>query len=163
MNDIMEEFEKKESSVIKLLDAKGINYRLLYHNRSVFTCEEAAKERGVLLSEMIKCILLVDKDENYFLACVPSDKKVYPQKVRELMNCKRLSFASKEEIEEVLGYTMGAIPPLLLKNDVPIIFDNEIINKERVNICTGNPKAGLELNSKDLIGLINPKFGDITK
>lgn len=64
---MIDEFENRESRVIKLLNEKGINYRLLFHNRSVFTCEEAAKERGVLLSEMIKCILLVDNDGNYFL------------------------------------------------------------------------------------------------
>ena len=58
---------------------------------------------------------------------------------------------------------MGAVPPLLLKTDVPVIFDNEIMNKEKVNICTGDPKAGLELNPVDLVDLINPRFGCITK
>ena len=37
------------------------------------------------------------------------------------------------------------------------------MKKDKVNISSGDPKAGLELNTKDLISLINPKFGDITK
>ncbi len=149
--------------VTGLLDTGGINYRLLPHKKEVFTCETAAEERGVPLDEMVKSILLVDTKKNYFLACATSEKRIDTKKVKELLNCKKLSFASEKEIEEILGYTMGAIPPLLLKTNIPVVFDNEIINKEKVNICTGDPKAGLELNPVDLINLVNPKFGDITK
>ena len=152
-----------ETRATKLLDAKGINYRLLPHNKPAFTCETAAKERGVPLDEMVKCILLVDKDKNYFLACMTSEKRVDTKKLRELVNSKRLSFSSEKEIEEILGYKMGAIPPLSLKTDIPIIFDNGIKKKEKVNICTGDPKAGLELNPMDLIRVVNPKFGNISK
>lgn len=152
-----------ETKITQLLDSKGIKYRLLPHKKPVFTCEDAAKERNVPLDEMIKCILLVDKKKNYFLACMTSDKMVDTQKVRDMMNCQRLSFASEQEIENVLGYKIGAIPPLLLKTEVPILFDNSIMKKNKVNISSGESKAGLELNPRDLISLIKPRFGNITK
>jgi len=34
---------------------------------------------------------------------------------------------------------MGAIPPLLLKTEVPIIFDNGIMKKDKVNIQFWRP------------------------
>ena len=152
-----------ETKITQLLDSKGIKYKLLPHERPVFTCEDAAKERNVPLNEMIKCILLFDKKKHYFLACISADKMIDTQKVRDMMNCSRLSFASEQEIEEILGYKMGAIPPLLLKTEIPIIFDNGIMRKESVNISSGDPKAGLELNPGHLIPLIKPRFGDIVK
>lgn len=152
-----------ETKITQLLDSKEIKYKLLPHEKPVFTCEDAARERKVPLDEMIKCILLVDKKQKYFLACLTSDKRVEPQKVREIMGCSRLSFATEPEIEDILGYKMGAIPPLLLKTQVPIIFDNEIMKKEKVNISSGDPKAGLELSPKDLVSLINPRLGEISK
>lgn len=152
-----------ETKVTRLLDSKGIEYRLLPHEKSVFTCEDAAKERDVPLGEMIKCILLVDKKKNYFLVCITADKMVDTEKVREKVNCKRLSFASAQEIEKILGYKMGVISPLLLKTKVPILFDNAIMKREKVNISSGNPKAGLELNPRILISLIKPKFGNFSK
>jgi len=85
------------------------------------------------------------------------------KKIRKVMNCKRLSFASDQEIEKILGYKKGAIPPLLLKTKIPILFDNEIMRKEKVNISSGDPRAGLELDPKDLVLLIKPKFGDFSK
>ena len=152
-----------ETKITQLLDSKGIKYRLLPHQKSVFTCEDAAKERNVPLDEMIKYILLIDKKKKYFLTCMTSEKMVDTQKVRGIMNCSRLSFASEQEIEEILGYKMGAIPPLLLKTEVPIIFDNGIMKKDKVNISSGDPKAGIELNTKNLINLINPIFEDIIR
>lgn len=150
-----------ETKITKLLDSKGIKYKLLPHEKPVFTCEDAAKERNVPLNEMVKCILLVDKDKKYFLACIISEKRVDTQKIREIMGCSRLSFASEQQIEEILGYRIGAIPPLLLKTEIPIIFDNGIIKKDEINISSGDPKEGLELSSKDLIKLVKPIFGNI--
>lgn len=152
-----------QTKITQLLDSKNIQYKLLPHENPVFTCEEAAKERGVVLNEMVKCILLRDKKKKYFLACLLSDKRLNPQKVRDIMGCARLSFASKEEITEVLGYELGAIPPLLLKTDVSVVFDNAIMKKEKVNISSGDPKAGIELKSSDLVLLIKPRFGNISE
>jgi prolyl-tRNA editing enzyme YbaK/EbsC (Cys-tRNA(Pro) deacylase) len=152
-----------KTNITKLLDSKGIAYRPLPHKKPVFTCEDAVRERGVPLGEMIKCILLVDKKKSYFLVCMTAEKMVDTKAVREALGCSRLSFASEKEIEDVLGCKLGAIPPLLPKTNIPILFDSSIATKESVNISSGDPKAGLELSSKDLIGLVKPKFGDFSR
>ena len=151
------------TKITELLESKKIAFKLLPCSKPVFTCEEAAQQRGISINEMIKCILLVDKDKKYFLACLQGNKQLDSNKVREIVNCKRLSFSSKEEIQEILGYTMGAVPPLLLKNQIPIIFDTEIKSLNNCNICAGIPDAGLELKASDLISLVNPLFGNIGK
>src|SRR3989344_2076920 len=97
-----------KTKITEFLDKKNIKYKVLNHSKEVYTCEEAAKERNVPLDEMVKCILLKSKDKFYFLACLLADKQIEPNKVREILNSKRLSFASKEEIKE-LGYEMGAV------------------------------------------------------
>ncbi|RLJ07536.1 MAG: hypothetical protein DRP12_02025, partial [Candidatus Aenigmatarchaeota archaeon] len=111
-----------ENKIVQLLESKRIRYRLLSHKKPVFTCEDAAKERNVPLNEMIKCVLLVDKKKNYFLVCLTADRMIDTKKIRKVMNCKILSFASDQEIEKILGYKKGAIPPLLLKTKIPILF-----------------------------------------
>jgi prolyl-tRNA editing enzyme YbaK/EbsC (Cys-tRNA(Pro) deacylase) len=152
-----------DTPITKFLDSKGIPYRFLPHKKPAFTCEDAAKERGVPLGEMVKCILLVDKKKSPFLVCMASNKMIDTKAVRAFLGCLRLSFASKEETGELLGYEVGAIPPLLLKTDIPILFDNSIAKKEKVNISSGIPEAGVELSLQDLIFLANPKFGDFSK
>lgn len=152
-----------KTKVTELLDSKGIKYRLLPHDKEVFTCGEAARIRGVVLDEMVKCIMLVDKDGKHVLACLLADKKLDPSRAREIAGTQRLSFATKEQIKEVLGYTMGAVPPFVFEADVKVVFDNEISKKEKVNISSGDPGCGIELSSKELIALVKPKIGRIAK
>lgn len=152
-----------KTKVTELLDSKGIKYKLLPHDKEVFTCEDAAKARGGNIDEMIKCIMLVDKSGKYVLACIFATGKVDLTKVKEIAGTRRLSFATKDQIQEVLGFVMGAVPPFVFDADVIVVFDNEITRKEKVNISSGDPKCGLELSPKDLFVLVKPKIGKISK
>lgn len=150
-----------QTKITQLLDSKNTSYKLLPHSKAVFTCDEAAKVRGVKIEEMIKVMVVKDKKNSFYVACLLAPYKLDTNKLRAVLNSSRLSFATKEEIQEVLGYTMGAIPPLLFKNPVPLIFDEGIKQTQHCNISSGNPEAGIELPIKDLIDLANPKFADI--
>lgn len=152
-----------KTKVTEFLDLKKINYKILPHDKEVFTCEDAAKVRGVVLEEMVKSMLLVDKDGKYVLACLLATDKVDTKKVTDMAGTKRLSFATKDEIKEVLGYIMGAVPPFVFDADVIVIFDEKIKDKEKVSISSGDPKSGMGLKSKDLIEMVKPKIGKIAK
>ena len=76
---------------------------------------------------------------------------------------KRIRFATEEELLSVTGFVQGAVVPIGIPGNIPVIFDVAIENLEKVNISSGNPMAGIELFAKDLIRLINPKFANIAK
>ena len=152
-----------DTPVTRLLTEKGLPYRLLPHDQPVFTVATAAAQRGVNAEEMVKSILLRDKDHRYVMACVTGDARLDPKAVRTFLNgdWKRLSFASAEEIYQVTGYVQGAVAPLCLPEDVPVIFDEAIARCKRVNISSGDPMAGLELDPQDLIRLAGSKLAPI--
>ncbi len=108
-------------------------------------------------------MLLRDKKGVYILACLPGDQQLDLKKVQGVAECKRLSFASPEQIEEVLGYRKGAIAPISLKQQPLTIFDKKLQEKFKVNISSGDHRAGLELNRKELIELIKPMIANIIK
>ena len=142
-----------KTKIIDILDAHKISYRLLRHSEPVFTVEEAAAQRGVSKAEMVKSILLRDKDEHYVMACVLGYARVNPKAVRTYVpnGWRRLSFATAEEILSVTGCVQGAVAPLGLPDSVPVIFDEAITQCQKVNISSGDPAAGLELSTQDLI------------
>ncbi len=142
-----------KTKITDILDAHKISYRLLQHSEPVFTVEEAAAQRDVSKDEMVKSILLRDKDEHYVMACVLGYARVNPKAVRTSVpkNWRRLSFATAEEILSVTGCVQGAVAPLGLPDSVPVIFDEAITRCQKVNISSGDPVAGLELNAQDLI------------
>jgi Cys-tRNA(Pro)/Cys-tRNA(Cys) deacylase len=141
--------------ITALLDSHNIPYRLLPHSEPVFTVEAAAAQRGVVKKEMVKSILLRDRDGRYVMACVTGDAHLDPKAVRAQLppETKRLSFASADEVEAVTGSVQGAVAPLCLTEGVPVIFDKGIALCARVNISSGDPMAGLELDPRDLIRL----------
>ena len=161
----MEQQHKVNTHVTKQLDAEGVTYRVLPHSEPVFTVEAAAKQRGVPEDEMIKSILLRDKDRRYVMACVTGSARLDPKTVRAHLpgRWKRLSFATAEEIEEVTGCVQGAVAPLGLPHNVPLIFDAGIARCKKVNISSGDPMAGLELDPKDLIRVSGAQIAPIAK
>ena len=154
-----------KTRITRLLDSQQIPYRLLPHSQPVFTVEAAAQQRGVVKEEMVKSILLRDKVGHYVMACVLGQARLDPKAVRTYMppGWKRLSFASSEEIQEVTGCVQGAVAPLALPEDVPVIFDEAIVLQRKVNISSGDPMAGLELDPQDLVRLAGGQLAPITK
>jgi prolyl-tRNA editing enzyme YbaK/EbsC (Cys-tRNA(Pro) deacylase) len=154
-----------KTKITELLDAHNTAYRLLPHSEPVFTVEAAARQRGVVKEEMVKSILLRDKDGHYAMACVLGQARVDPRAVLACMppDWWRLQFATKEEILAVTGCVQGAVTPLGLPETVPVIFDEAIARCPRVNISSGDPMAGLELDPNDLISLAKARLAPIAE
>jgi prolyl-tRNA editing enzyme YbaK/EbsC (Cys-tRNA(Pro) deacylase) len=154
------------TKITQLLDSHSIPYRVLPHSEPVFTVEMAAAQRGVVLEEMVKSILLRERKKHRFvMACVSGDSRLDPQAVRTHLPeaWKRLSFASEEEITAQTGYMKGSIAPLCLPDHIPVAFDDAIARCTKVNISSGDPMAGLELAASDLIYLSNAIIAPIAE
>jgi len=158
MNDL-------STKITRLLDAEDIPYTLLKHSEPVFTVETAAAQRGVIMEEMVKSILLREKSglRRYVMACVLGAMRLDYKAVRMHLggDWKRLTFARGEEIENVTGYVMGAVAPLGLPDDVPVVFDVAIIECVNVNISSGDPMAGIEMEPGDLVRLAGAQLASI--
>lgn len=154
-----------DTKVTRILEANDAPYRVLPHDEPVYTVDAAAAQRGVVREEMVKSLLLRDRKRRYVLACVTGDARVDPKAVRAHLpgDWKRLSFASAEEIARLTGYVQGAVTPLGLPGDVPVLFDEAIAACEKVNISSGDPLAGIELTSRDLIRLSNAQLAPIAE
>jgi len=153
--------------ITDLLNAHDVPYRLLPHTEAVFTVEAAARQRGVLLEEMVKSILLREAGQNgrYVMACVRGADRVAPKAVQAALGegWRRLHFASAEEILDVTSCVQGAVAPIGLPDTVPVIFDEAIRRLTRCNISSGDPLCGLELSAADLLGVAGGRLAPITE
>ena len=69
----------------------------------------------------------------------------------------RLSFASREEINAVTGYEFGSVAPFSLRDPIPLVLDEGISERQRVNISAGDPRLGLELERFELVRLLGER------
>jgi len=151
--------------ITDLLDAEGVAYRVLHHSEPVFTVEAAARQRGVVREEMVKSILLRDRNGRYVMACVMGDARLDPKAVRAHLpgGWKRLSFAAAEEILAVTGCVQGAVASLGLPEGALVIFDEAVASCKKVSISSGDPMAGLELDAEDLIKVARARLAPIAQ
>lgn len=154
-----------KTKITEYLDAHNVPYKVLRHAEPVYTVEKAAAQRGVILEEMVKSILLRDKKGHYVMACVRGDMRLNPKAVRAYVpdHWKRLSFASREQIRAVTGYIQGAVAPLCLPEDVPVVMDEALARCDKLNTSSGDPMAGLELATEDMLRLTNARLAPIAE
>lgn len=160
----MDDQRPPNTKATRLLEDHGIAYRILPHTRPVFTVEEAAAQRGVKAEEMVKSILLRESGgARHVMACVLGYDRLDYRAVRDVLpgEWRRLTFADNDEITSVTGYPKGAVNPLCLPENVPVIFDTAIAGCQQVNISSGDLLYGLELQAADLLRLTGAQLAPI--
>jgi Cys-tRNA(Pro) deacylase len=151
------------SHITQYLEAQQVAFRLLPHQTPATTIEDAAAQRGIRPEQMVKCIVLRDMSNRYAIACAPGNQSVDPKKVRALLNWRRMTCVSMEQVASLTGYQIGTVVPLLLRTPMEIIFDQQILNEPEVTISSGSNMAGVALNCSDLIDLCQPKIAAICR
>ncbi len=151
------------TSVTQWLDEQNIDYRVLKHSKATVTITDTARERGISEQQMVKTILLCDPAGQLFLACVPGDRQVSPQKVRERLQTRRLTCVSHDKLRSLTGFAPGTLVPIMWCKDIPVIFSRQLLNQPQLTISSGSPMAGLLLRSRDLLSLADPIVDDICR
>jgi len=153
-----------KTAITDFLDEQKVSYRVRYHSKPVFTSEEAARQRGVRLSQVVKTMLLADRDD-VLVAVIPSHRRLDVKKLKKISGRKNLQFMDKGVIELKTGLTVGAVAPIgPILGGIPIFVDPSVFEEEWLDISSGDPNAGLELQRDDLRKLLKEAtFVDIVK
>ena len=144
--------------ITQYLEAQQVTFRLLPHQTPATTIEDAAAQRGIRPEQMVKCIVLRDMSNRYAIACAPGNQSVDPKKVRALLNWRRMTCVSMEQVASLTGYQIGTVVPLLLRTRMEIIFDQQILNEPEVTISSSSNMAVVGLNCNDFLVVFQPKI-----
>ncbi|MBQ8882621.1 MAG: prolyl-tRNA synthetase associated domain-containing protein [Clostridia bacterium] len=109
-----------------------------------------------------------DKHKNYYLITVKGDKRVNLKQFRNQFNTRPLTFASADELMEIMSLIPGSVSPLGLLNDenrvVKFYIDDEFfLAPNKIGIHPNENTATVWLNTDDLIALISAHGNEITK
>ncbi|HQU08701.1 MAG TPA: prolyl-tRNA synthetase associated domain-containing protein [Opitutales bacterium] len=126
----------QKDALILFLDSHGIAYELFEHE-AVFTVESSEHLHSRIGGAHSKNLFLRDKNKQFFLVSVPSNKRVDLKKLSKELGKGGLSFGSAEALEEKLKLFPGGVTPLGLLNDlgleVTFVLDKDFTAHERVN------------------------------
>ena len=147
--------------IVDLLDQSHIEYKLTEHE-PVRTSEEAARVRGTDIHSGAKA-MIAKSGSTYYLVVLPADKKIDWKKLKLALNVKDVSLAGLDEAEQLIGLKMGAVPPFGNILNLPTVFDEEIAKIEKVNFNAGEQTRSISMKGEDLIKLVQPRIGTISK
>ena len=126
------------------LDREGIGYELTEH-KAVYN--------------MAELVVRDDKRLNYYLITVRGEKRVNLKDFRRQHGTRPLTFASEEELLELLGLTPGAVTPLGLLHDtacrVRFYLDQDCLEEPGIiGIHPNDNTATVWLKTRELAELI---------
>lgn len=133
------------------LDKLGIKYKVLEHEE-VRTSEEAAKVRGTQLSDGAKALVLksTEYETKYIMAVIPADKQLDLKKTERAIG-EKFVVAPTEEVEQLTGLKVGAIPPFGRLLGMEVYFDKSMFEKVNSAFNVGSRTRSLIIPTKDLI------------
>ena len=117
------------------------------------------------IEDSCNAILIKSKkpEEFYSLFCVLGSSRLdVNHKAKSLMGARKVSFASKEEAEEVTNQIYGGISPLGIVQEIKIFIDKEVLTREKIFIGAGNRVSKFFLKPEALIELTQGSVEDLT-
>ena len=147
----------KVQEICDLLNNKEIEFKLIQH-KAVYTIDEM-QELNLPDADAVAKNLFVrdDKKHNYYLLVVRQEKKVELKTLEEKICSRRLTFASENDLNSILGLSKGSVTPLGIINDeerkVKVILD-KTFNKSLIGIHPNENIATIWMNAADLVNII---------
>ena len=138
------------------LTAHGVDYEVIEHP-AVFNMEEVEKLKLPHPEADAKNLFVRDdKKLHYYMITVQGNKRVDLKQFRKQHGLRNLSFASADDLMEILGLIPGTVTPLGLLNDqerkVELYLDATF--SDLISIHPNDNTASVWMKTKDLIRII---------
>lgn len=148
-----------KQEVYDFLKNKNTEFEITEH-KAVFNMEELS-EVSIPYPEYDAKNLFVrdDKKNNYYLITVIGSKRADLKRFRKENGTKPLTFASEDDLYEILGLKAGSVSPLGLLNDkdlkVKFYIDSDFFKgKSIIGVHPNDNTATVWLKTEDLINII---------
>lgn len=150
-----------KQEIYDYLNAENIKFEITEH-KAVYNMEELAEIKLPHPEADAKNLFVRDdKRQNYYLITVRGEKRVNLKDFRRENGTRPLTFASPEELSEILGLIPGAVTPLGLLNDkdhrVKFYLDKDFTDMDFIGVHPNDNTAAVWLKPADLISLLKKK------
>ena len=153
----------REVAVYDLLDQLNIPYRHVAHDAAE-TMEACVEVDTRLGTKMCKNLFLCNRQQtDFYLLMMPGDKPFKTKELSGQLGVARLSFASGEKMEELLGLLPGSVSVMGLMNDkehaVRLLIDEDLLAADEIGVHPCLNTASLAISRTDILEKFLPHTG----
>ena len=135
------------------LDDHEIRYNTLSRRHTSNSMETAATAK-VPLSQLAKAVVFRDENRRYLMAVVPSLCRAEVSRLNTLTN-HQLSLAGERELGRLFGdCEVGAVPPVGIAYDLPVIWDERLGEMEDLYLEAGDHEHLVHLKHSEFSRLM---------
>jgi len=136
----------------------GIALRPQRLNDSTRTVKDAAAAVGCDESEIAKSIVFVADGDP--VVCVASGRhRIDTDKLADLLDVAEVRQAKADEVRAATGFAIGGVPPF--GHDLPVLFDETLLDHERVWAAAGDPHSLFEVDPRELADCIRARIVEL--
>jgi len=151
----------KEIRTYDMLDSLGIEFGRIDHE-PLMTMEACAQVDKIIDAFICKNLLLCNRQKTaFYMLMMPGDKKFKTKELSNQIGSARLSFASGEDMEELLDITPGSLSVMGLMNDkenkVTLLIDEDVLSGEYFGCHPCINTSSIRFKMDDLINVFLPK------
>ena len=156
---------KKE--IYALLSARNIWHEVTEHKAVYNMAEVAEIQLPYPEADAKNLFIRDDKKRNYYLITVKGDKRTDLKAFRQQNGTRPLTFASDQDLMDILGLIPGAVTPLGLLNDqehkVTFFLDKSFLEGSGlIGVHPNDNTATVWLKARDLLRLLEENGTQIT-
>lgn len=144
-----------EQQTYDLLTQLGIAFDRVDHDEAA-TMEDCAAISAVLGVDICKNLVLTPRNRSaFYLLALPGDKHFLTKDFSKQIGSSRLSFASAEDMAELLGVQPGSASVLALMNDpqhrVTLALDRQVIEQPYFGCHPCRNTSSIKLKTADVL------------
>ena len=143
------------------LESAGVAFVHTRHE-AVYTSAQAAAVRGTLQHSGAKALVLKAGDD-FLMAVMPADLSLDSNRFRKHLKCKRLRFATKDEVAELTNLTPGSIPPFGSLFGLRTICDETLSENKLINFNAGSHTDSFQMKYQDYVAYESPEIAKLAK
>ena len=153
---------KGPQRVQSALREMGVEIDVLELDASTRTAQQAADAIGTKLGSIVKSLVFL-ADGEPVLVLVAGDQRADPEKMKALMQARRVMIADADQVREITGFAIGGVPPVGHNRSLPVWIDRSLGRFETVYAAAGGPRAIFAIAYSRLVELTNGRVADLTE
>jgi len=147
------------SAVTDLLTASGVDFEIIEiplseDKKPIRNLEELLGSKGLDPTSVVRSVLFRGGSETFYMLAVAGGGRADWGVLRKHLGERKLRMAEYDEVPEVTGYVVGAVPPIALPATLKVFVDDSVATYDRVVIGSGVLGYALALSGNDLLTLL---------
>ena len=126
------------------------------------TAADAAVAVGCEVAQ-IASSLAFDADGDLVVVVTSGANRVSEARLADHLGATEVEMADPDRIATVLGWSIGGVPPFCHDTDVPVLFDETLLDHETVWAAAGTPEAVFPMAPEEIRRLADARAVDVAE